>query len=111
MFVTILRNENGDTLPIYNGNNEVPPGQYEIYVYEPFLTSGEKMHKAFISTITITPETELYRIVFYYFEGKVETGLAHLGLTDSKWEQYVNSKGDRLKRYLGWESSEVSRMM
>ncbi len=105
-FVTLLRNENGDMLPIYEGNNDVPPGKYDIYIYQPFKTNGEKAHKS--TCITVFSEEDIICIVIMPIMGTL-TAFSH---DESDWENYVNSKGsDRIQRYIGWRADEAIRML
>lgn len=105
-FVLLFRNEAGDLLPIYEGNNDVPPGRYDIYIYEPFKTNGEKTNKS--NWVTVSSDDEVIYVVVMPITGTL-SAFAH---EEKYWDKYVSEKGeDRIQRYIGWYADQAIRML
>lgn len=105
-FVTLFRNEAGEMLPIYEGNNEVPPGQYEIYTYQPFKTNGDRTERA--GWVTVNDDAQVVYILVMSITGTLS---AFARNSESEWNKYIQPKGDRVQRYIGWRADQATRMI
>lgn len=105
-FVLLLRNAAGDLLPVYEGNNEVEPGQYDIYTYQPFKTNGEKTERA--GFVTISSDTPVVYVLVMPITGTLS---AFTRDSESEWQKYIQPKGDRVERYIGWRADQAIRMI
>ncbi len=113
MFVMLFKGNDGNLFPVFEGNNEVEPGTYEIYLFQPYKTNGEKMERAGFTTIRDNSELEI--IVVWFNTGMLQATSYCSHLSDSekleRWNKEAETKGDRLQRYIGWRSDQANRMI
>lgn len=106
LFVVLLRDEAGNLEPIYEGNNDVHPGRYDIYIYQPYKTNGEKTEKS--GWVTVFSEEDVIYIVVVSIVGTL-TAFAH---KEDNWGRYISGKDpERIQRYIGWYADQAHRML
>lgn len=104
-FVILLKNEVGEILPIYEGNNDVSPGNYDIYTYQPYKINGEKTTKA--GWVSVGTEKTIY-VVILSITGML-SAFAH---KEDNWSEYVKSKGaENIQRHIGWYANQAQKML
>lgn len=113
MFVMLFKGNDGKMFPVYEDNNEVDSGTYEIYLYHPYKTDGEQMERVGFTSIREGSELEI--IVVWFNTGMLQATSFRPGMSTSEkldqWNKEVESKGDRLQRYIGWHKDQATRMI
>lgn len=112
VFVTLLKSETGEVMPVYEGSDEVPPGTYQVVLYQPY--DSEEFHNA--GFVTVYPNDETVYIVLSYAMGELISGqpcarAKNEAEKKAMWEEYARNKAERLRRYVGWNSANAIAML
>lgn len=107
--IVALESPNGDLLPIYEGNNEVPIGKYSIIILKPYATGSEP----------VIQRREYFNIVEFWNDDDVVfivnergfTGTGYMPYTADKWNEYAQKYNDKLVRPAGWNYGTATRMI
>lgn len=112
VFVVMLKSEAGEIVPVYEGNNDVAPGTYQVVLYQPY--DSTEFHNA--GFINVYPEDEVVHIVLSYAMGDLISGqpcarAKNETEKEAMWQEYARSKEGRLKRHVGWNSANALKMI
>lgn len=112
MFVMVFKSDNGDLIPIYDGNNEVDPGAYEVVLYRPY----DSEQRQNVGYINVFPKDNVVHVVVSFALGELMVSNPCINTKDEAeketiWKRYVQKHGESLKRYIGWDQSSALQML
>lgn len=104
--LVVLENRHGDSYTIFEGNNEVPAGDYEIVIIRPY----EKDQSRVITRRGVYDcEVRNGSTVHIVDIGDFAGGYMPLDGDSFAWKKMANS--DKLERPIGWSASNAMQMI